>query len=127
MNPILTKLGKMAFFLVFTSFSVSLLAQQVPISGTVSDQAGNPLPGVNIVVEGDNVGTITEVDGKFSLAVPSTDAILVFTYIGYQTQRIPVANQSTLAVVMEESIFELEDLVVVGYGVQKKGDVTGTI
>ena len=127
MNLIFEKLRKLILVAISMASCVSLLAQEVSVSGTVSDQAGNPLPGVNIVVEGDNIGTIAGVDGSFSLTAPSSNAVLIFTYIGYKTQRIPIANQSNLKVRLEESIYELEDLVVVGYGVQKKGDITGAI
>ncbi|NJO02700.1 MAG: SusC/RagA family TonB-linked outer membrane protein [Bacteroidia bacterium] len=127
MNLVLTKLSKLALVLILIALSASLLAQEVTVSGTVSDQAGTPLPGVNIVVEGSNLGTTTGVDGSFTITAPSADAALIFTYVGYKTQRIAVANQTSLNVQLEENVDQLADLVVVGYGVQEKGDVTGAI
>ena len=96
------------------------------ISGIVSDQGGEPLVGVNISVKGTSTGTITNPDGTFSLNV-SSDATIVFSFIGYNTIEQVVGNQSSFNITMEENFQYLEEVVVVGYGVQKKETLTGSV
>ncbi|MDI1324887.1 MAG: TonB-dependent receptor [Algoriphagus sp.] len=96
------------------------------ISGTVTDEMGIPLPGAAILVKGTTQGTITNLDGKFSIDVPS-DANLVISYLGYLSQEVPVNGQSTLSVQLQPDEKQLEELVVVGYGTQKRSDITGAI
>lgn len=105
---------------------VSMQAEQTHITGLVTDTSGEPLIGVNISVEGENTGTITDFDGNFSLdiAVPVT---LVASYIGYDDQKITVESSAPLKIVMHEQSEQLEEVVVIGYGVQKKSDLTGSI
>ncbi len=97
-----------------------------PISGTVVDKEGVPVIGANVSVKGTTLGTITDLDGQFSLTVPD-GAVLVVSYIGYVTQEIRVGNQTAFRVVLQEDTQALEELVVVGYGVQKKVNVTGSV
>ncbi|MFD2999383.1 SusC/RagA family TonB-linked outer membrane protein [Pontibacter toksunensis] len=99
----------------------------VTVTGKVTDPSGVGLPGVTVVVKGTTRGTATGVDGGFSLAVPSTGATLVFSYIGYTTQEVPVGNQSVFNVTLQEDAEALEEVVVIGYGTQKKSDLTGTV
>lgn len=96
------------------------------VSGTVKDETGAPLPGAAILVKGTTNGTITDLEGRFSIDVPS-DAILVISYLGYNPKEISVAGQSTFSVQMEPDARQLDELVVVGYGTQKRSDVTGAI
>jgi TonB-linked SusC/RagA family outer membrane protein len=84
-------------------------------------------PGVNILVKGTTVGTVTDAEGNYSLSVPSNDAILVFSSIGYKTTEIPVGTRTTIDLAIENDITTLSEVVVVGYGVQEKRDVTGSI
>lgn len=106
--------------------SFQLVAQQRTITGTVVDAADNmEMIGVTVLEKGTTNGTITDIDGKFSLQLTSSNPVLVFSSIGYQTLEITVGNQTTLAVVLHEDTELLEELVVVGYGVQKKKLVTG--
>lgn len=101
--------------------------QQVKIAGKViSLEDGEPLPGVSILVKGSSVGTTTDFDGNYLLNV-TTDATLQFSYIGYQTQEILVGNQTTINVSMELDLEQLQEIVVVGYGVQQKDDLTGSV
>ena len=94
------------------------------VTGTVTDQSGEPIIGANVVEKGTTNGVITDVDGNFSLSVnPGTT--LVISYLGYITQNITVGGQSTLSVVLKENFEELEEVVVIGYSVQKKKLVTG--
>lgn len=96
------------------------------ISGTVTDETGMPLPGATILVKGGTTGTVTDLDGQFSLDVPE-DAILQVSYVGYLQKEVAVKGQSTLAIQLEPDLTQLEELVVVGYGTQKRSDVTGAI
>lgn len=103
-------------------------AQQLTVSGTVTSQDdGSPLPGVNILVKGKATGTITDLDGNYSLSVPSQDDILVFSLVGFVTEEIPVAGQNVINLNLVYDIFQLEELVVVGYGSQKKKDISGAV
>jgi TonB-linked SusC/RagA family outer membrane protein len=104
----------------------NLDAQDKKITGKVTDGVG-PLPGVNVIVKGTNVGTVTDFDGNFTLNVKDSNAILVFTYIGFTTKEVAVKNQTTIKVIMVEDAAKLDEIVVVGYTSKKKGEVTGSI
>ena len=101
--------------------------QQITVTGVVNDENGNPMPGVNVVIEGTNIGAITDVDGKFSINVSSQDAVLLISFIGYNQQRVRIAGRTTINVSMEPSVSALDEVIVVGYGVAKKSDITGSI
>lgn len=103
------------------------VAQQTrKISGTIVDQTGLPVVGANIVVKGTTIGTITDMDGKFELEVPE-NAVLTVSYIGYVEQEMQVGDQSTFAITLHEDTQALEEVVVVGYGTQKKVNLTGAV
>ena len=116
---------KKYLFLWAFCFIASAMAQEITVSGTVSDSDGL-LPGVNIIEKGTTNGTTTDFDGNYSITVAS-DAVLIFTYIGYQTQEIAVANQTALNVTMVVDAQSLDEVVIVGFGSQAKVDVTGAI
>ncbi len=111
------------------SAPVSVLkAYEKDISGTVVDgDANTPLPGVNILVKGTSTGTVTDIDGKYRLSVPDTASTLVFSSIGYVTQEINIGESSTIDVTLSTDIQSLSEVVVVGYGTQKKSDLTGSV
>ena len=113
-------------FLLCVMFTATAFAQQKTIKGTVVDVTGEPLIGVNVAVKGTTIGIITDIDGNYTLEVPSKSTI-VFSYIGYQAQEVPVGNQSTINVTLKEDAQKLEEVVVVGYGTQKKVTVTGSV
>lgn len=126
LNLTYTQLNEYTY--VISQSESSEFVWQETISGTVTDAAtGEALPGVNIVIQGTDRGTATDVDGRFSFQVPSLDQVLVFTYIGYQTVEIPLDGRTTLDVAMEMQTFEGEGLVVVGYGTQRKETLSGSI
>ncbi len=101
---------------------------QQKVTGTVTDAStGEALAGVYVRIEGINAGGVTDADGKYSIDLPKADAVLQFSFVGYITETIPVAGQSVIDVVLEAEISELDEVVVVGYGVQKKSNVTGAI
>lgn len=89
-------------------------------------QKEKPIPGANISVKGTTIGTITDMDGNFSIDV-NPNQILTISFIGYETKTIPVSNQKTLNVVLQETVNQLDELVVVSYGTQKKRDLTGSV
>ncbi len=108
-------------------FISSIISGQSSISGTITDSQGVPIPGVNVLVKGTDIGTSTDFDGNYQIRLNSSADILLFTYIGYKEQSITVNNQTTIDIVMLEDTNELDEIVVVGYGTQKKSDVTGSV
>ncbi|WP_299059622.1 TonB-dependent receptor [uncultured Polaribacter sp.] len=113
--------------LVFFSFTtVSSQAQEV-VSGVVKDEGGMPLPGVSIVQKGTSRGTSTDFDGNYSLKLTSGDKILVFSSLGFQKKEISVNGKSTINAILKEDVASLEEIVVVGYGTQKKESVVASI
>lgn len=97
------------------------------IVGTVTDQSGYPLPGVSILVKGTTIGIVSGSDGKYALDVPADGEVLVFSFIGMSTQEIPISKRVIIDVVMVEEALGLEEVIVVGYGTQKKVNLTGAI
>lgn len=114
----------MLSWLVMTGFSLAVAAQSRTVSGTVTDNdSGETLPGVSVLVKGTATGTITDLEGRFSLNV-TDGAVLVFTFVGFMNQEVPVAGQTQVDVQMEVDVMSLEEVVVIGYGVQAKKVVT---
>lgn len=109
--------------------TLSLAAQSLTISGTVTDEAGESLVGVNIVVKGTGQGTVSDFEGKYRINIPDRDAILVFSYLGFATRELKVnlEQKKTFDIVLYEDAQLIEEVVVVGYGVQKKESVVGSI
>ncbi len=101
--------------------------QDKNVSGVVTDQNGDPIIGANVMVKGTTNGTITDVDGNFTINNVSQSAILVVSYIGYVTKEIPVGQQQPLRIVLQEDQQTLDEVIVVGYGTMKKSDITGAI
>lgn len=106
---------------------VTVWAQGKTVSGVVSDDLGEPMPGVNVVVKGTTNGSMTDFDGNYSINGVSDNDILVFTYIGMVPQEIKVAGQTTINATMKEDSQALEEVVVVGYGTMRKKDLTGSV
>ncbi|PVW12618.1 SusC/RagA family TonB-linked outer membrane protein [Marixanthomonas spongiae] len=102
-------------------------ALQQKIEGTITNTNGTPMVGVTIVIEGTNNGSITDFNGNYELEVTSADAVLVFSSLGYKTQRIPLNGQTILDVVMQEDFSRLDQVMLIGYGKQKREDVTGAV
>ena len=97
------------------------------VTVTIVDENGEPLPGVNIVIKGTLIGTITDLDGNFTIGVDGPDAILVISIVGYRTQEVTVGNQTQIDVALEIDIIGLEEVVAYGYGTMKKSDLTGAV
>ena len=111
-------------FLLTTLYSI---AQSFPVSGKITDASGQPLAGVTVQVKGSSTTAITNSDGSFQINAPSANTTLVLTYVGFVEQQVPVNNQATLSVSMTPLANALQDVVVVGYGTRRKGEVTGAI
>jgi TonB-linked SusC/RagA family outer membrane protein len=114
--------------LLLVLFSCTVLhAQQRTVTGRVTDLETKPLPGVNVVVEGTSLGTVTDIDGKYTIQMGGGQDILVFSYVGYISQNVDVGNRSVVDVTLQQDLTALEEIVVVGYGTQKKVNMTGSV
>lgn len=113
--------------LIFALLSGVTYGQQVQVSGTVTDNGNMPLIGVTIVEVGTTNGVVTNSDGKYSFSVKDGSSVLRFSYIGFRTSEVEVGNQSVVNVVLTEDLAQLDEVVVTGYGVQKKSDLTGAV
>ena len=101
--------------------------QGITVTGTITDEIGEPLSGVNISVKGTTTGVISDADGRYSIVVPNKNAVLVYSYIGYTTNETVVGNQTMINLSMEEDTLEMDEIVVIGYGVVRKSDLTGSV
>ncbi|MBB5437873.1 TonB-linked SusC/RagA family outer membrane protein [Pedobacter sp. AK017] len=106
---------------------IAAVVQKVDIKGKVTDQNGGPLPGVSIKLKGSNLGTMSDSNGNYALSLPEGTGTLVFSFIGFAQQEIAVNGQSTINVVLKEEDKALTEVVVVGYGTQKKVNLTGAV
>lgn len=106
--------------------SIAVEIPLVEVKGKVTDQNGMGIPGATVLIEGTQTGTATDIDGNFSIDAPE-GSVLVISFIGYQTQRVNVGNQTNLTIMMEEDLSSLDEVVVVGYGTQKKVNLTGAV
>jgi len=110
----------------YNSKSDNLLQQQT-VTGTVKDKDGQTMAGVNILVEGTTKGIITDANGNYSISVPNANSVLVFSFVGYEDMKVPVAGKSKIEVSLVATTLTLEEIVVIGYGTQKKKDVASAI
>lgn len=126
LNQIRVNTGRLFMFLLLLSFSQIAFAQN-KVTGKVVDEKGEAVIGASVVVKGTNTGSITNITGDFTLNVSNPKSILVVTYVGYQPQEIALAGRSDIRVQLKENTELLSEVVVVGYGTQKKVNVTGSI
>ena len=110
-------------FFMYCNFS---FGQEFTVSGTVKDDAGSPIPGVTILIKGSTKGTTSDIDGKYSIKA-ETNSVLVFSFVGYSTEEIPVNGRSVIDIVLKAASESLDEVVVIGYGTVKKTDLTGSI
>jgi TonB-dependent starch-binding outer membrane protein SusC len=116
------------FFLILIMGTLTVFSQTRLLSGRVTSAEDNgPVPGVSVVVQGTTLGTVTDMDGNFSLQVPQDTRALMFSFVGFRTQEVPIEGRTKIDVVLEVDVFAVDEVVVVGYGVQKKREVTGSI
>lgn len=99
----------------------------ISVVGRVVDASGEPLIGVNILLQGTTTGTLTNIDGEFAIDVPSSSSVLVVSYIGYQTKELSAGNGNLGVITLDEVVQDIDEIVVVGYGVQKKSHLTGAV
>src|SRR5690554_1040610 len=113
-----------AFLLLGTMKGYS---QDFTVKGKVTSQEGESIPGANVTVKNSTLGTVTDIDGNYSLVVPEENQQLVFSFIGYVAQEIPINGRSVIDVVMETDVQALEEVVIIGYGTVQKSDLTGSV
>ncbi|TFH39503.1 MAG: TonB-dependent receptor [Bacteroidia bacterium] len=119
---------KLLVLLVFMGISLLIYPQVTQITGTVTSAEDNlSIPGVSVTIKGTTLGQVTDADGVYSISAPSGASILVFSFIGYKQQEVAIEGRTTINVVLEPDIFSVDEVVVVGYGTQKKREVTGAI
>jgi len=120
--------AKRLTLLVLSFMLLSYVHGQIVVTGTVMDgEFGGGLPGANVIVKGTTTGTSTDIDGKYSIKVPDENAILVFSSIGFASQSIKVGDKKIIDLTLKKDVKQIEEVVKVGYGVQKKSDVTGSV
>lgn len=107
--------------------SKSIAQQGIIITGTVTDGFGNPLPGANIRLKNTTIGQTTDTDGKYSITVPNREVVLQFSFIGFITHEIPVGNNQVINAVLKEDVQIIDEVVVVGFGTQRKVNLTGAV
>ncbi|MFN8690195.1 MAG: carboxypeptidase-like regulatory domain-containing protein, partial [Cyclobacteriaceae bacterium] len=113
--------------LLLMVFTVSAMAQSRTVTGKVTDSGdGSPIPGVNVLEKGTSNGTVTDADGNYSISVGS-NAVLVFSFVGYTSQEATVGSQSTLDIGLQPDVTALSEVVVVGYGTQEKKEITSAV
>ncbi|HEX8022314.1 TonB-dependent receptor, partial [Mucilaginibacter sp.] len=127
-SPLIVALALPAFSLTPVNKAALTInaVQAIAVTGKVTDAAG-PLPGVAVTEKGTTNGTLTDAAGNYKLSVKDQNAVLVFSFVGYATQEVPLSGKTTLNVVLTENVKALNEVVVVGYGTQKKKDVTGAV
>jgi len=122
------KIKSKLLLISFLLFQAMLFAQNnITVSGTVTDDLGQPLPGASVVLQGTTTGIQSDFDGNYILEDVPANGVLVFSYIGFVTQEISIANRTTINVGMQQDLQSLDEVVVVGYGTQRKADLTGSI
>lgn len=121
-------LWRIAVMLLFSCFlAITSYGQQKTLTGTVVGDDGSSIPGVTVVVMGTNVGTITDMDGKFSLSAPANAKVLSISYIGMKSQEVTIGSQSNFKITLVSDVIGVDEVVVVGYGTRKKEEITGSI
>ena len=106
---------------------IPVFSQQVTIRGKILDESDLPLPGANVLIKGTSIGTVSDMDGGFVIEAPNSESILVFSYLGYVSKEIQVGGQTSFNISLEPDLSNLEEVVVVGYGTQRKIETTGAI
>ena len=127
-TKVLRFLKKVTILCMVIAFHLSAYGQQQSkISGTITDETGSSFPGVNVQVEGTTIGAISDINGKYTLIVPDANANLIFTFVGYSTQKVPMSGRAVIDVAMAADVMNLEEVVVVGYGTAKRATITGSV
>lgn len=117
---------KVLLILLFLA-SAAAYAQRVTVTGTVTDVGGSPLPGATVQIKGSTLGALTDLDGKYSITVTGPETFLVYSFVGYNPTEVQVLNQTIINVTLQENVKGLEEVIVVGYGTQKKLNLTAAV
>jgi len=117
---------KLFIFAAMCMCAFTVFAQN-RISGRIIDDTGSPLPGASVVLKGTVIGTVTDVNGNYSITVPDRNAVLEFSFVGFESQEVMVGDQTTVNVTLSEDSQQIEEVVVIGYGAVRRSDVTGSI
>ena len=120
-------IASLAILVAFSFHVTALSAQNITVTGTVTDQSGETLPGASVVVRGTTLGVISGSDGRFSINVPDRDAVLVFSSVGFTTQEITVGNQTTINVTLVEGAQSIDEVIVVAFGTARREAFTGSV
>ncbi|MBD8487440.1 TonB-dependent receptor [Echinicola sp. CAU 1574] len=128
-KPKIPYLGKLSMVLLVALMAIvsTTTAQQTNVTGQVLDRQGEPIPGVNILEQGTNNGTVTDLDGNFEISVSSSNAVLNFSFIGFESQSVELNGRSRLDITLQEELTGLDEVVVIGYGAQKEKEMTSAI
>ncbi len=127
-NQSFNSLFLLLFMLVTFGFTSNSFSQSIRVNGTITDTAGVPFPGATVTIKSNqSIGVQSDFEGNYSIEVPNKETVLVYSYLGYITQEITVGNQTTINVSLLEGAENLDEVIVIGYGTQKKSDVTGAI
>jgi hypothetical protein len=119
---------RIALFFLSMVFSSSIIfAQERTITGKVTAEGEGPLPGVNVTVQGTTIGAITDLNGAYSLKVPGTTSVLIFSSIGYSTKQVAVGSQTVIDMALVSDTKALQEVVVTGYTSQRRKDLTGAV
>lgn len=118
---------KIFVLFLLSLMTLSMMAQRVRVTGAVVDATNTELPGVTVLEKGTSNGTVTDIDGNFSLTVAGNSSVLVFSFVGFESQEIEVGTQRSLNITLEESSQTLDDVVVVAFGTQKKEEIVGSV
>jgi TonB-linked SusC/RagA family outer membrane protein len=126
-NGIKKAVSYLMLCLFFVAISASAYAQQKTVTGKVVDKGGEPLPGVTVVLKGTTQGTVTNIDGVYSIPGVTRESVLVISFVGMLTQEVVVGTKSSINVSLEASTIDVDEVVIVGYGTQKKATLTGAV
>ena len=119
---------RLTFYLLFLMFlAITVDAQNIRVSGKVIGQDGLEMPGVTVVIKGTTLGTITNFDGNYDIPGVPQDGVLVFSFVGMKAQEIAVTGRTTINVTLETESIGVDEIVVVGYGTQRRGDIAGSV
>lgn len=118
---------KIYVLFLLSLMTLSVMAQRVRVTGAVVDATNTELPGVTVLEKGTSNGTVTDIDGNFSLTVAGNNSVLVFSFVGFESQELEVGTQRSLNITLEESSLTLDDVVVVAFGTQKKEEIVGSV
>ncbi len=117
---------KAGIWLFLLTLSTHLFGQNIQINGQITEESGEPIPGASVLVKGSTVGTAADLDGRYSLSA-SANSTLVFSFIGYESQEVNVGNRTVINISLQPTLSDLQEVVVVGYGTQKRSDLTGSV